>query len=482
MDRIQRQTDNQPESEIRWWQPVVFAALAGGMGWGIRGQYGHETGAMVPGLLVSLTLVFFMYPRASVINTARIVAWGAVAMGFGGSMTYGQTIGLTQNTSMIGNWAALGWGMLGLSIKGALWIGFAGAFLGMGFSGIRYRSRELLLLMIALVAAYFLGVFLLNSPFDPANQSLPAIYFSADWYWEPDAVNLQPRPECWGGLLFALIVLIVYTARGRKDSLAPRLASWGILGGVVGFPLGQCLQANHAWNLAYFKEGWWSQLDPFMNWWNMMETTFGAVMGGMLGLGLWLNRKRIRTMNEADGEFSPPMEWILLAVHLALLVAVEFMSVRAVDMIYDIGLVMGIIPIVAIAGGRWWPYLIVYPITLLPIAGKTVDQLVYQETAIAPLTGWFAYLIAPLLIATTAAIWIGRHAATFKSGLDFTRFSFLFCTWTYFLINFAFFRFPWPWADWTQRTPNGIIFLVCAIGLTTAALFYRRRETNSLAV
>ena len=36
---------------------LVLPAMAGGMGWGIRGQYGHETGAMVPGVLVALTLV-----------------------------------------------------------------------------------------------------------------------------------------------------------------------------------------------------------------------------------------------------------------------------------------------------------------------------------------------------------------------------------------------------------------------------------------
>src|SRR5688572_30070075 len=77
------------------WQPVLFAALAGGMGWGIRGQYGHETGAMIPGLLVGLVLVLFFCPRADPLRAARVVAWGTIAMGFGGSMTYGQTVGLT---------------------------------------------------------------------------------------------------------------------------------------------------------------------------------------------------------------------------------------------------------------------------------------------------------------------------------------------------------------------------------------------------
>ncbi|MCZ7634809.1 MAG: hypothetical protein M5U12_01290 [Verrucomicrobia bacterium] len=197
------------------WQVVLGGALAGGMGWGIRGQYGHETGAMIAGLLISLTLVLLMRPHAVSLPAARAVAWGTVAIGFGGSMTYGQTIGLTQNPTMIGNHAALAWGLLGLAIKAGLWIGFAGAFLGMGLSGTRYRPREMLMVLLGLLGCYAFGVWLLNTPFEPAERVLPRLYFSADWRWEPEA-ELTPRREVWGGLLVALLGLLVYvgTIRG----------------------------------------------------------------------------------------------------------------------------------------------------------------------------------------------------------------------------------------------------------------------------
>jgi len=471
---VSGQIENSSRKDIQWWQPVLFAALAGGMGWGIRGQYGHETGAMVPGLLVSLTLVFLLCRGASLLNVARAAAWGTVAMGIGGSMTYGQTVGLTHDSALVGNWAALRWGMFGLSIKGGLWIGFGGLFLGMGLGGIRYRSRELLLVMFGALVAYFVGVFLLNSPFDPANKLLPSIYFSDDWYWEP-GTDLKPRPECWGGLLFALATILVYARWWRKDRLAFRVTLWGILGGALGFPLGQSLQAFHAWNPEIFDQGFWTQLDPFMNWWNMMETTFGAIMGATLGLGLWLNRRLIQAPADVAEAYLPSgMEWILLAVHLVLLVAVEFMAIPAVDAVYDLGLIMAIIPIVAVAGGRWWPYLVVFPITMLPIAGKTVRQLVYREEAIGPTMGWLVYVIIPLLFAIIVAVWFARQKPTIQKGRDFARFALLVNAWIYFLINYAFFRFPWPWADWTGRTPNGIIFTVCVVGLTIAAVFGRR--------
>ena len=66
------------------------------MGWGIRGQYGHETGAMIAGVLVGFTLVLLFLPCATSLKAARAVALLAVGISFGGSMTYGQTVGLTH--------------------------------------------------------------------------------------------------------------------------------------------------------------------------------------------------------------------------------------------------------------------------------------------------------------------------------------------------------------------------------------------------
>ncbi len=147
---------------------ILLTAMAGAMGWGIRGQYGHETGAMIAGVLVSLVLVLLHCPQAASLPAARAVAFGTIAMGIGGSMTYGQTIGLTQNPEVIGNWEAWRWGMLGLGIKGAIWIGFAGLFLGMALGGQRYSGRDVFRLMLGMFVLYAAGWWMLNQPFDPA--------------------------------------------------------------------------------------------------------------------------------------------------------------------------------------------------------------------------------------------------------------------------------------------------------------------------
>ena len=222
---------------------MLLGAMAGGLGWGIRGQYGHETGAMIAGLLVSLVLVLMFRPSASSLLVARAVGFCTAAIGFGGAMTYGQTVGLTQNAGVVGNWAALGWGMLGLGLKGALWIGFAGAFLGMGLSGVRYRSWEMAMVLGGLLILMLAGMWVLNLPFDPTTRALPRVYFSSNWHWYPLAgEELKPRREFWGGFLFALAGLILYLGWFRRDRLARNMALWGCLGG-LGFPIGQSLQA-----------------------------------------------------------------------------------------------------------------------------------------------------------------------------------------------------------------------------------------------
>ena len=105
---------------------VLLTALAGGMAWGIRGQYGHELGAMMFGILAGFTLVLLFMPQASALKAARAVALFTVAIGIGGSMSYGQTVGLTHDREVHTrdgerhwNADAYSWGMLGLAVKEA---------------------------------------------------------------------------------------------------------------------------------------------------------------------------------------------------------------------------------------------------------------------------------------------------------------------------------------------------------------------------
>src|SRR5688572_31442487 len=149
-----------------------------------------------------------------------------------------------------------------------------------------------------------------------------------------------------------------------------------MLGG-IGFPIGQCLQSFHTWNPEIFRSGIWAQLDPAMNWWNWMETMFGTVMGACLGLGLWLNRRLIGGLNESPAAMlNPVVEWLLIGIHVTLLIVGEFTEIAWANALYDPGLIVAFIPLIAVASARWWPFMLALPITLVPIAGKTLRNLV----------------------------------------------------------------------------------------------------------
>jgi hypothetical protein len=463
---------------LRFLLAVVLIAMAGGMGWGIRGQYGHETGAMIAGVLVGFTAVLLFIPEASSLRAARVVALTAIGISFGGSETYAQTVGLTHDAEFLGNWPALRWGLFGLFIKGGVWIGFAGAFLGIGLSEKRYRPMEMALVMVGLLVLMCIGVQVLNQPFDPGHKVLPRLYFSHDWYWKADA-NFKPRKEIWGGLLMAFGGLMVYITWVRHDQLAGNLALVGFLAGGVGFPLGQCVMAFHAWNPAVFTKGLLGGIEPYMNWWNMMEISFGVIFGAILASGIWLNRHLIPSRASPDEVVIPPLvEVSLVVVYVLPLVAAEFLGWGTLSVLGAKTLTIAAVPLIAILGGRFSPYLIALPIVAAPIAGKTLREMCYRNEEFSPWVGWGVFLVLPLGLLLWRAIALAQRGQHGETSRAFAREGLLLATWFYFAVNFVFFRFPWPWAPWTGRTPSAIIFMVCALSLSAAAIFLGRPRTS----
>lgn len=470
---------------------MVLTAMAAGMGWGIRGQYGHESGAMIAGTLASLTLVLFFADRGTSLAVARAAALATVGIGIGGTMTYGQTIGLTQDAELVGNWSAWRWGMLGLFIKGGVWIGFFGAFLGMGLGGRRYRPGEMLLVLSALLGLVFLGIWLINSPYELSQKILPRIYFSATWELFPDKPDLRPRREVWGGLLTAWLGLTLYTGLVRRDRLAWRLAACGFVAGGLGFSGGQCLQSYHSWSAEAFQTGWLSGFPVLqtVNWWNMMETGFGCVFGSIMALSLWLNRRLIAVESvDDDVTLCPTTETGLCALHLVLLLTAEFLTIPAgVDgrplpfsLYIDLGLIMCFLPMIGISGGRFWPYLQLLIVVAAPIMGKQLRNLCYSESPSVSLSvGWLCYVMIPTALLLVLAAWLIAKSMSGQRSRTFAAAALLATTWLYFGLNTAFFEFAWPWkpvTEWTGRTPSQLIFSVCAVSLTLASIVALKQQ------
>ena len=480
------------ENEQSSVNPIVtmfLAGMAGAMAWGIRGQYGHETGAMIAGVLVGFILVVLHGSHLSNLSAARAVAMFALGISVGGSMTYGQTVGLTHDSVFVGNNEAYRWGMLGLAIKGGIWIAWGATLFGMGLSGKRYPWWELAIVFGLLILALVVGRWWLNSPFDREAGVVPNIYFSHYAFWE--AKQDRPRPECWGGLLVSLSVLFVYLA-AKRDWLALSLGLWGLVGGAIGFPAGQSLQAYNAWHGEWVRSLPTSSVTNYFNWWNLMETAFGFVMGAIVGLGCWWHRAgigRFVSLEESETDSAvampPYLEWILLIVHVRLLVAWNFQSFDSLDFVADMAVPMIVIPAIGVMTGRYWPFLVALPVTLLPIAGKTMRQLHLSEKKVpwientdwfqwlgeipAGQSSWDMYLVVPMLVALGVACWFASRSSKYATSRSFAPVGCILAAWLYFYLNNAFFHSPWPWREWTGRTVHGAIFFFAAVCLTIAS-------------
>jgi len=214
------------------------------------------------------------------------------------------------------------------------------------------------------------------------------------------------------------------------------------------------------------------------------------VLGAVLGVGVWLNRRHVR-MPSTDKTKTSSSPWLctaeiaLVAVHVVMLVLWNFGPVlldeqsplrqplRQFAFVADLAVPMGLVPVLAILIGRWAPYLVALPVVVIPIAGKTYLQLVIKEEIATPDFGQVFFLEVPILLALVVAIWLGVRC--YESAWNFAQKGLITALWIFFALNWEFFHEPWPWQEWTRRTPNGVIFSCCAVALTVAAPFPMHR-------
>ena len=450
------------------WLALLAGAAAGGMGWGIRGQYGHETGAMIAGALVGFTLMLLygahLQPRTVFVAIAMLT----VGVGIGGLETYGQTIGLTQNKEVLGNTSAFVWGELGLFIKGGLWIGIGATFFGSALSGRGWSLKHILSVLGIMMATFLIGQLLLNAPFDPEGHRLPMLYFSADWRWTPDATLdvLKPRPERWGGMLFAWLSLMSYRGFVQRDRLAVIFGCAGFVAGGIGFAGGQLWQAGHVWFPDVYKQVF-GQVNGMVNWWNIMEITFGTIWGGALSGLMYRYQGELRDGPASDAKaLSPVWMYVLGGIHVCLLYVWTFCSFPWFDAVADLGIPMTVLPLVLIVtGGVRGAAIVALPLTALPIVAKTYVALCVDALRL-PRTSGFAWLVIIPLAMIIGAISTRQTKAAplLATGLAVV-------TLVYFGLNFAFFDFPWPWLAPTGRSHSALLFTIDSVFLLTCALW-----------
>ncbi len=153
----------------------IATALSLSLGWGIRGNFGHEYGAMIPGVLAVLAAVLLSGRADWHRRVAEFALFGALGWSFGGSMSYMQVVAYTHS----GHSPSVLYGFGCLFVIGFLWATLGGA--GTALPAVADRSF-LSDLYVPMGAVFFLW-WLQGAAIEPwlRGRSYELYWFDTDW-------------------------------------------------------------------------------------------------------------------------------------------------------------------------------------------------------------------------------------------------------------------------------------------------------------
>jgi hypothetical protein len=149
----------------------ALTALSLSIGWGIRGNFGHEYGAMIPGALAAMAAVA-LSGRVDWISALPFFAvFGALGWSFGGSISYMQVVAYTHS----GHSLSVFYGFACLFLIGFLWAALGGAGTALPAVADRARLTDFFLPLGLVFFCWWLQGVLI----EPWLRSLG---FTIDWY------------------------------------------------------------------------------------------------------------------------------------------------------------------------------------------------------------------------------------------------------------------------------------------------------------
>ncbi|MFH1738047.1 MAG: hypothetical protein ABIH23_03495, partial [bacterium] len=135
----------------------LLCAIAMAYGWGWRGSYGHEAGAMLPGALLAMGACLCSGRQDWYRRTAVAGMFGAMGWYVGGSLSNMEHTLYIVSDSL----PDVAYGYFGIGLIGLLWSGVGGAVLSLAFTRPRSELQRFVGPLIALhvfwiiLSAYF---------------------------------------------------------------------------------------------------------------------------------------------------------------------------------------------------------------------------------------------------------------------------------------------------------------------------------------
>ena len=254
----------------RVWRSL-FVAWAVGLGWAIRGDFGHMVGAMYPGAALGLAFAYVSGQRNLFRWMPLLAAVSGLAIGSGGYMSYGILHGYAQADTFI-NYA---YGFLCLFLQGGCWGVFGCALIGLLLERERLTLRE----WITSIATVFIVGFFLYF------LVVCGLGFNVN----------PPRSDALIGFLGGAIGLFAWLVYAKKP-YGFRGALFGFIGFGFGMSFGRLLG-----NIANISQ---QGLGFTINHWNVMEMSVGLIGGFIFTFGMLGKRPPERTTTPPSPQFS----------------------------------------------------------------------------------------------------------------------------------------------------------------------------------
>ena len=304
----------------------LFTSFAVHYGWKMRGTVvGGEKGAMVPGLFAGLIPALFAGGAIAQYFWIPAAA-GLIGMTYGGIEPYGDNIAWINDPDYVEPNPRKGY--IGLAVKGALWFGIAGGYIGMSVSsmGGRYSARDIVVFFFSVLLAQFAGYMIFNQPYNKEKGIHPRIY-----------LTFESRDE-WGSNVGVLLTVLVF-AIIRKDSLTAVMAVSGMMFGAVGWIAAMRLyhytenpMKNGKYLLGIFSR------KKLVGGWGNMEYCLGSFGGIGIALGFVISSKSIVKINNTIdyyGLFSPGENHRILVVMCFAALSLMLLAVNLYEFLCD---------------------------------------------------------------------------------------------------------------------------------------------------
>lgn len=260
---------------------ILLVGIALGTAWAIRGQFGHEPGAAMAGIIGGTALILAAGRKDWYNKMLPVIASSAIGWGVTGMISYGMVVGYCRAGDLLNST----YGFVSLFVIGALF-----GLLGGGLVGLSLNSSP---------------AKRVNWPSLVAEMTAGGAIVYYFLIYQSELFMTPPRSEAWAICLGAGAALVWHMVRnGYKSAL--RVAFYAMLGAGFGFSFGNFLQnTGHAMKI------------PF-NWWNVMEYNIGFWGGSGMAYGVFTSVWP--SENEAPKKYENRLSFCLILLIIPLLV------------------------------------------------------------------------------------------------------------------------------------------------------------------